>query len=88
MGENRGRRPAAYKAGRNACPTWQATGNAVISELSESSECSVSSVDSEFSEEFCCSRNCRKGESGRRAFVKLTGRGEPEEKVFCKTKPL
>ena len=48
-----------------------------VATFSELSECSVdsvlsadsvSSVDSEFSEEFCCSRNLREGQSGRRAF--------------------
>ena len=50
---------------------------------------SVPSVDSESSEEFCCSRNRRKGQSGRRAFVKLRGgEGWEEIKFFCKTNPF
>ena len=79
------------KAGRNACPTWQATRNAVNSEFSECSEHSVPSVDSadsvpsadsEFSEEFCCPRYLHDGQSGRRAFVNLRREGEREEKAF------
>ena len=53
---------------------------------------SVSSVGSEFSEEFCCSRNFRKGQSGRRAFVKLalfSLRGEEqEEKSFLQNEAI
>ena len=49
---------------------------------------SVSSVDSEFSEEFYCSRNLRTGQSGRRAFVKLTGGEGREEKSFLQNEPI
>ncbi len=52
------------------------------------SEFSVLSVDSESSEEFCCPRSWRKGQSGRRAFVKLAEEGEREKKFFCKTNPF
>ena len=43
---------------------------------------SVSSVDSEFFGIILLPRNLREGESGRRAFVKLTGGEEREEKSF------
>ena len=57
-------------------------------------DASVPSVDSECSEELCCSRNFHTGESSRRAFVKLTlfslqGEGGTGEKsFFCKTNPF
>ena len=54
----------------------------VLSVDSVSSVDSECSVPSQFSEEFCCPRNWREGESGRRAFVKLTGEGGREEKSF------
>ena len=55
---------------------------------SVSSVDSVPSVDSEFSEEFCCSRNLREGQSGRRAFVQLTGGREREKKLFLQNEPI
>ena len=60
----------------------------VPSVCSVPSESSVLSVDSEFSEEFCCPRNLREGQSGRRAFVKLTGKRGGKKKLFLQNKPI
>ena len=70
--------------GRNAC-------RYLVSVPSECSVDSVSSVDSELSElseEFCCPRNLREGESGRRAFVKFKRGEEWRKNVFLQNEAI
>ena len=76
------------------CSRGQAGQPEYLPYLNADSECSVPSVPSvcsvpsEFSEEFCCSRNLREGQSGRRAFVKLTGKRGGKKKLFLQNKPI
>ena len=82
--------PAPLGAGRFAGVGSRGsdTGASVLSACSVSSVDSVPSVPSEFSEEFCCPRNLRERESGRRAFVKLRGKGGGKKKVFLQNEPI